>query len=214
MIIGLCGFIGAGKSTVAKIFVEKHGFKQVSFADSVKDCLSAVFCWDRHLLEGITPESREWRETVDMWWSKKLNIPHFTPRFAMTHIANDIFRNMFDQNIWIYSLEKKLSESEQNLIISDCRFQNEINMLKTSGGKLINVSRNHAPDWENIALIANNTHRCETLTALEAKRELKRLNISPSEYEWIGADYDMVISNTADEHFIHQQVEKIVRGTE
>lgn len=214
MIIGLCGFIGAGKSTVAKIFVEEYKFKQISFADSVKDCLSVVFGWDRNLLEGITPESRKWRETADEWWSKKLNIPHFTPRFAMTHIATDIFRNHFHENIWIYSLEKKLTESGKDLIISDCRFQNEIKMLKNSGGKLINVARTSDPDWSTIALIANNIHHCDTMTSLEAKNKLKILNISPSEYEWIGAGYDAVIENKKDTHFIHSQVEKIMKKME
>lgn len=214
MIIGLCGFIGSGKSTVSSIFVENYGFKQASFADSVKDCLSVIFGWDRNLLEGITQESRVWRETVDKWWSNKLNIPHFTPRFAMTHIATDIFRNHFDKNIWIYSLEKRLSESAENLIISDCRFQNEIQMLKKTGGKLIHVERSSAPSWSKIALIANNVDICETMTSEEAKKQLKQLNISPSEYEWIGSNYDAIVSNTKDKFFIQSQVEKIIEKME
>jgi len=53
MIIGLVGFIGAGKGTVADILVEKHGFIKESFANSVKDAVSVIFGWDRTFLKAI-----------------------------------------------------------------------------------------------------------------------------------------------------------------
>ena len=68
MIVGLVGFIGAGKGTVADILVEKHGFIKESFANSVKDSVSVIFGWDRSSLEGDTPESRRWREQPDEFW--------------------------------------------------------------------------------------------------------------------------------------------------
>ena len=55
MIVGLVGFIGAGKGTVADLLVERHNFIKESFANSVKDAVSVVFGWDRALLEGDTP---------------------------------------------------------------------------------------------------------------------------------------------------------------
>ena len=51
MIIGLLGFAGSGKGTVADILVSK-GFKKESFADPVKDAVAAIFGWERSLLEG------------------------------------------------------------------------------------------------------------------------------------------------------------------
>ena len=58
MIIGICGLIGSGKGTVADILEQEHGFIKVSFADSLKDAVAAVFGWPRSLLEGDTEESR------------------------------------------------------------------------------------------------------------------------------------------------------------
>jgi ABC-type glutathione transport system ATPase component len=66
-IIGIVGFIGSGKDTVADYLVNFHRFKRESFANSLKDAVSQVFGWDRELLEGRTQESREWRETKDEW---------------------------------------------------------------------------------------------------------------------------------------------------
>ena len=62
MIIGVCGLIGAGKDTIADYLVNIHQFRRESFANTLKDAVSAVFGWDRELLEGRTAQAREWRE--------------------------------------------------------------------------------------------------------------------------------------------------------
>jgi hypothetical protein len=76
MIVGLVGFIGSGKGTVADIMTTEHGFSKESFAGGVKDAASVIFGWDRKLLEGDTEESRAWRETPDEYWSEKLGYSH------------------------------------------------------------------------------------------------------------------------------------------
>ena len=62
MIIGLSGNIGSGKDTIANYLVDKYNFRKVSFASKLKDIVSILYDWDRIMLEGNTPESREWRE--------------------------------------------------------------------------------------------------------------------------------------------------------
>ena len=71
MIIGICGLIGSGKGSVADILVENHNFKKLSFADKLKDGVSAVFGWDRDMLEGDTDRSRIWREKADEFWTSE-----------------------------------------------------------------------------------------------------------------------------------------------
>ena len=65
MIIGICGFIGSGKDTIADYLVNLHGFRRESFANSLKDAVAQIFGWDRIMLEGRTKQSREWREQRD-----------------------------------------------------------------------------------------------------------------------------------------------------
>ena len=72
MIIGICGFIGSGKDTIADYLVNLHRYRRESFANSLKDAVAHVFAWDRTLLEGRTKHAREWREQRDEWWSKRL----------------------------------------------------------------------------------------------------------------------------------------------
>ena len=108
IIIGFVGFIGCGKDTAADYLVNFHGFRRDSFANTLKDAISAVFGWDRTLMEGRTAESRKWREEVDQWWAKRLNIPHLTPRWVMQYWGTDVLRNNFHDDIWIASLENKV----------------------------------------------------------------------------------------------------------
>ena len=107
-IIGVCGLIGGGKGTVADILVNNHTFHKYSFADSLKDMVANVFNWPRHLLEGDTKESRDWREQRDEWWSARLGIENLTPRWILQYWGTDVCRVNFHEDIWIASLENKL----------------------------------------------------------------------------------------------------------
>ena len=71
MIIGICGLIGSGKGTVSDHLVDTYGFEKISFADKLKDAVSELFGWNRPLLEGDTPGSRQWREEQDDFWTKE-----------------------------------------------------------------------------------------------------------------------------------------------
>ena len=43
MIIGVCGFIGSGKDTVADYLVNFHEYRRESFANSLKDAVAQLF---------------------------------------------------------------------------------------------------------------------------------------------------------------------------
>ncbi len=140
-IIGIIGAIGSGKDTIADYLIAEHGFKKLSFARRVKDAAAAVFGWDRELLEGATKESREWREQVDPFWD-------LTPRLALQKIGTEMFRQHIRDDIWIKGVEKDLvAERSQSFVITDCRFQNEIDAIRRAGGRLIYVERGDKPDW-------------------------------------------------------------------
>lgn len=157
MIIGLLGEAGSGKDTVANYLISMHGYSQDSFATSLKDAVAAVFGWDREALEGKTTESREWRETVDSWWSERLNIPDLTPRLMLQQWGTEVCRNHFHNDIWIASLERRMA-ANSNTVISDCRFPNEIDVIKKMSGITIRIyrgaslSNNHISEyaWKSI----------------------------------------------------------------
>ena len=45
MIIGITGLISSGKDTAADYLIRFHGFKKLSYAGPLKDCVSAIFGW-------------------------------------------------------------------------------------------------------------------------------------------------------------------------
>jgi len=203
MIIGVCGFIGSGKDTIADYLTNFHGFRRESFANSLKDAVSMVFGWDRTMLEGRTKQAREWREEVDTWWAERLNMPHLTPRWVLQYWGTEVCRNGFHDDMWIAALENKLRNSKDDIVISDCRFPNEIKSIKDAGGIVIRVKRGPEPDWYQDAIDMNaGNHRMNWMLA---KTRMDKLKIHASETAWVGTKFDYVLSNdgTIDELF-HQ----------
>ncbi len=201
MIIGLTGFIGSGKDTVANMLCEL-GATQVSFASPVKDVCASVFGWDREQLEGDTIESRDFRETPDIFWTRKLGIDNFTPRLALQLIGTDIMRNHFNADIWISSLEYRLRKSTNDIIVvSDARFQNELNLVKSMGGKVLTVVRDELPEWHDVAVKANQG-------SVPAKHTMntRYKSVHASEWSWVGFDFDTVLDNTGSLDNLEKQV--------
>jgi hypothetical protein len=203
MIIGICGFIGSGKDTVADYLVNFHEFRRESFANTLKDAVAAVFGWDRTLLEGRTKEAREWREQVDPWWAERLAMPTLTPRWVLQYWGTEVCRRAFHDDIWIASLENKLRNSKDNVVISDCRFPNEIQSIRDAGGKIVWVQRGELPDWYDTAIEANLGHNY-------AVQDLKMRKIHASETAWVGTDFDTVIDNNRSIDDLYQQAKLIV----
>ena len=203
MIIGICGFIGSGKDTVADYLVNFHEFRRESFANTLKDAVSSVFGWDRTLLEGRTKEAREWREQVDPWWAERLDMPTLTPRWVLQYWGTEVCRRAFHDDIWIASLENKLRNSRDHVVISDCRFPNEITSIKRAGGKIIWVKRGSLPDWYETAVSANSGHNF-------AIQELKIKKIHASETAWVGTEFDAVIENDSTIDDLYKQISNLL----
>ncbi len=204
MIIGICGFIGSGKDTIADYLVNFHEFRRESFASTLKDAVSAVFGWDRTLLEGRTKEAREWREQVDPWWAERLDMPTLTPRWVLQYWGTEVCRKGFHDDIWIASLENKLRNSKDHVVISDCRFPNEISSIRNAGGKIIWVKRGELPDWYQYAVAANQ------LGSNMALNELKMRKIHASETAWVGTDFDHIIENDGDIADLYSKIASVV----
>lgn len=207
MIIGVCGLIGSGKDTIADYLVNIHEFRRDSFAATLKDACAAVFGWDRDMLEGRTRSSREWREQPDEWWSQRLGRV-ITPRYILQHWGTEVCRNAFHDDIWIASLENKLRKTLDDVVISDCRFPNEIRAIRKQGGYVIRVTRGPEPDWYDAALAANS----EQHWAHGDPREiLRQRGIHASETAWIGTQFDRVIANDGTLDELYAQITDLVR---
>lgn len=182
MIIGLIGLINSGKGTVGSMLIEQ-GFQHESFANSLKDATASIFNWDRAMLEGDTSASRVQRETVDEWWNERLKIPDFTPRVALQILGTDILRNHFHEDIWVLSMEARIKDAKQNVVITDVRFPNEVRSIRELGGKIVRIKRGDDPEWFSLAASDH-----ESMPVIYP-------NVHASEYSWAGTTPDYLIDN-------------------
>jgi hypothetical protein len=188
MIVGLLGFIGSGKGTAGDI-LKDMGFTPISFAKGVKDVTAEMFGWPRHLLEGDTQHSREWREKPDNFWSSEFG-KEFTPRLALQLMGTEVGRDVFHKDFWVIKLKNYIDNApEQNYVITDVRFQNEIAFINKSAGTLIEIKRGITPHWYEIASKANRgDHKAEAFM-------IDQSGVHESEWRWVGGDIDHTIDN-------------------
>ena len=215
MIIAIVGWQGSGKDTIADFLVNSYGFRRDSFARTLKDAVSIIFGWDRELLEGRTKESRAWREKVDEWWANKLNTPHLTPRWILQQWGTEVCRKGFHNDIWVASLENKLRKTTDDIVISDCRFPNEIESLRSIGAKIIWVERGDRPIWYDWAV---NYNRCQDKEHKLTMRIISELEESPfkyriheSEWAWIGSEFDFIIDNNGTLQDLSNNVQDVLK---
>jgi len=177
--------IGSGKDTVSKRLEQKHGFRRDSFAKSLKDAVSAMFNWDREMLEGNGDDSRQWREQPDEFWSKKFG-KTVTPRWVLQHFGTEVMRQHMHDAIWIDSCLSRYDG--RPTVISDTRFQNELKTIKENKGQIILVKRGELPTRE----------------------QMQDKGAHKSEWDWMGWNFDHVIDNDGTKEDLYKKVDDLV----
>ena len=211
MIVGFNGLIGSGKNAAADYLQQKYNFQRLSFADSLKDAVSVVFGWDREMLAGLTEEARNQRELVDSWWSKRLKIRGLTPRWVLQQWGTEVCRYGFHPDIWIASLERKIENNSFDIVIDDCRFQNEMNSIRKHDGILIRINRGELPEWYETA--------CNQLNYLKEfgyetgyENQMKALysDVHISEWGWVTEKFDYEITNNGSLEDLHLKLDELL----
>lgn len=150
-IIGVTGRKFHGKDTLSDYLVQNHGYIKLSFAQPVKEISKIIFGFNDEQLNG------DLKETIDEIWN-------ITPRQCFQFIGTELFRDNIGKilphigkNIWAHCLVEKIKSilivnPEAKFVISDLRFPNEIEALRSLGKsspeiscKIIRIFREDVP---------------------------------------------------------------------
>jgi hypothetical protein len=93
------------------------------------------------------------------------------------------------------------------VVISDCRFPNEIEAIKKAGGKIYWVQRGDLPAWYEDALSANQGNNV-------GLNSMKMKKIHASEWAWIGCKFDGIIDNNGSIDELYDRSKGLVIGDE
>lgn len=166
-ILGLAGLASVGKDTVADLLVTHAGFVKLAFADALRGEIAAGFGIDlelltqRHTKETPTPqlaisrgpaafrnavfmahvlEQQVTRESFAQWFEHPR-----TPREIMQLWGTE-YRRAQATDYWVKQLQSRveygLRNGQHRIVISDCRFANEVEYLRQRRGHLWQITGN------------------------------------------------------------------------
>ena len=133
-LIGVHGPLESGKDTLARNIIDEYPqfYNQYAFAWPIKEACKIIF--------GFTNEDmndRVLKERIHPVWG-------ITPRRAMQLLGTEFGRDMIRLDIWVVRGEveiRKNSELGLGTIISDVRFDNEADIIRSRNGVIIHIDR-------------------------------------------------------------------------
>lgn len=136
LLIAFTGKSGAGKDTAAE-FLTNQRYYHESFARRAKEGMKVMF--------GLTFE-----QVFGDFTAKEAAIPHLSKkkpvcgRLLLQTGCTEWARNMIDEDIWIYPVAAQYDTLKSipgfaGMVITDLRFNNEAEWIKSQGGLIIEV---------------------------------------------------------------------------
>ena len=163
MVIGIVGNKNVGKDTLADYLVENKDFTKYAFADPLKNCLKELFGLSDDQLYGDKKE-----EYDPIWETTPRELLQFFGTEIMQYKIQDLLPNL-KRTFFIKRFEQFVNENpNKNIVVSDIRFQHELDVVLKYNGTVIKVERknssktflNHASE-SNIDKLINFTYKIE-----------------------------------------------------
>lgn len=143
MLIGLCGYKRAGKSTVASLLAEGWGFRVESFAAPIRRAVADIL--------GMSEADLEHAKATPLDWLDRI-----TPRKLMQTLGTEWGRAIH-RDLWVLSCMARIAGAEKSAggrlpwVIHDVRFSNEAGAIRDRGGVIVRVDRGDPVDADDHA---------------------------------------------------------------
>ena len=133
-LIGLCGYARSGKDAAASALT-KHGYFRLSFADNLR---SLAYATNPLISQPHSTNPTYLAATVDaVGWEKAKENP------SVRRILQDLglaARQTFGEDCWVDALHRQ-REDGKRYVITDVRFENEAQFIRSVGGKILHITR-------------------------------------------------------------------------
>lgn len=131
-LVGLLGTKGVGKDTVADYMVSRYNVEKRAFASPIKEACAILFQLPIGRFEGEDKEVCDAHQCL-------------SPRQMMQLVGTDFFRDQVRQDFWIDHFKKWYAARDPSrpVVVTDVRFQNEVDVIKALGGMVVRITRPH-----------------------------------------------------------------------
>lgn len=172
MIVAFSGKAGSGKDTAADILVREKNFVKIAFADPMKRACKDWFDFTEEQLWGPSAE----RNRADLRWPRTIDefgnvTQYLTPRHALQQLGTE-FGRACSPEVWVrygIRMARSLDGREgvsydgpngsfrcsrqriSGVVITDCRFANEIDAVQAAGGKVFRIHRSDLAEESTVA---------------------------------------------------------------
>jgi hypothetical protein len=139
-VIGFAGKARTGKDTAVSMLLEMADGYRYAFADPIKRMTDAL---------GIERGDDTNKEEV---------IPELgvSRRHMWQTLGTEWGRNLVNKDIWLILAKWELDSFGPGMVISDVRFENEADWIRSQGGRIVHISRKDAPK-----ITGSSTHQSE-----------------------------------------------------
>jgi molybdopterin-guanine dinucleotide biosynthesis protein len=167
VLVGIHGFKGSGKTTLAKRLQDSflaYSTCKMGFADPIKWIAVELLGLDKKAVYGTDEEKNAVTRFVRR--GKPMTVRQ------VLQMVGQVGR-MLDENLWVDTLLRRVVETPADLIlVDDVRFPNEVEAIKNAGGKVIKLLRGGSDDphiseraligYEGFDLVVPDLHAGET----------------------------------------------------
>jgi hypothetical protein len=138
ILIAAAGYATSGKDATAKFLVQDWGFKRYAFADILRSAAEL-------LNPGLDVGTGHY-EPLDRilhihgWDSAKIIYP--SVRRFLQVMGTEVGRDLLYPDVWVDALFNQIKKDKtKRVVISDCRFPNEVRATHKRGGRVWWISR-------------------------------------------------------------------------
>lgn len=152
MIVGLCGRKNAGKDTVAAYLMKEYQFERRAFADSLKRSVAALFDIDPTAIERLKNDDGAVISLVGFgsrYPNKEVSVG-MTFRHFLQRYGTESHRDVFGPNFWVDQiLPVGAFYSGRKIVVTDVRFDSEVDRIHELGGHVVLIDRPQANDVDD-----------------------------------------------------------------